>query len=96
MYRQGIESIERGKKRDRKGHFEDALHFYEEGISLLLEAARANQDDEDANAGDNQEHLRFKCLLIHERIEMIRNHLDEGKLLKVTSCFWLFYLRIIW
>jgi len=80
LYRQGIEAIEKGKKRDRKGEHSDALNFYEDGMSLLLEAAATNQDD--PNSDENNEHLRFKCLLIHERIEMIRNHLDVGLPLK--------------
>merc|ERR1712083_1118569 len=41
LYRQGIEAIEKGKKRDRKGQYSDALNFYEDGMALLLEAAAA-------------------------------------------------------
>jgi len=81
LYRQGIEAIERGKKKDQRGYFLNALHYYEDGMSLLLEAAGSNQDG-DASAQENIEHLRFKCLLIHERIEMIRNHLEGGLPLK--------------
>merc|ERR1719273_269223 len=51
-------------------------------MSLLLEAAATNQDDPTPKSEENNEHLRFKCLLIHERIEMIRNHLDVGLPLK--------------
>merc|ERR1739838_513151 len=82
LYRQGIEAIEKGKKRDRKGQYSDVLNFYEDGMSLLLEAAATNQDDPTPKSEENNEHLRFKCLLIHERIEMIRNHLDVGIPLK--------------
>lgn len=53
-------------------------------MALLLEAAAKNQED-DPRSDENNEHLRFKCLLIHERIEMIRNHLDVGLPLKVRS-----------
>ena len=80
--RQGIEAIEKGKKRDKKEQYSDALNFYEDGMALLLEAAATNQDDPRSN--ENNEHLRFKCLLIHERVEMIRNHLDVGLPLKVN------------
>ena len=52
-------------------------------MSLLLEAAATNQDD--PRSDENNEHLRFKCLLIHERVEMIRNHLDVGLPLKVNT-----------
>ena len=61
------------------------MNFYEDGMSLLLEAAATNQDD--PKADENNEHLRFKCLLIHERIEMIRNHFDIGLPLKVNPIF---------
>ena len=54
-------------------------------MSLLLEAAATNQDD--PKSDENNEHLRFKCLLIHERIEMIRNHLDVGLPLKVNNVY---------
>ena len=82
-FRQGIEAIEKGKKRDKKEQYSDALNFYEDGMALLLEAAATNQDDPRSN--ENNEHLRFKCLLIHERVEMIRNHLDVGLPLKVNN-----------
>lgn len=75
LYRQGIEAVERGKKRDKKGQWQEALHFYEEGMNLLLEAVEVNQD-EDPNAEENNEHVRFHCLLIHERIQTIRSHLE--------------------
>ena len=78
MYREGIDYVEKAKKKDKKGYFQEALGFYEDGSMLLLEAAEANPED------PNNEHLRFKCLLIHERIEMIRNHLDAGLPLKVS------------
>ena len=90
-FRQGIEAIEKGKKRDRKGQYSDALNFYEDGMALLLEAAATNQDDPRSN--ENNEHLRFKCLLIHERVEMIRNHLDVGLPLKVNT-YLLFFIEI--
>ena len=56
------------------------MNFYEDGNGLLLEAATNNVDDE---TEENTQHLRFKCLLIHERIEAIRNHLDSGLPIKV-------------
>jgi len=75
LFRQGIQAIERGKKKDQRGDFSEALNFYEDGNGLLLEAASNNVNDE---TEENTQHLRFKCLLIHERIEAIRNHLDSG------------------
>ncbi len=53
-------------------------------MTMLLEAATAaNLDNPEAES--NNEHLRFKCLLIHERIENIRNHLESGLPLQVTK-----------
>ena len=73
---------ERGKKKDQRGEFSQALNFYEDGMSLLLEAATSNVEEE---SEENTQHLRFKCLLIHERIEAIRNHLDSGLPIKVSG-----------
>ena len=50
-------------------------------MALLLEAAAVNLGTPEGD--ENIEHLRFKCLLIHERIENIRNHLECGLPLKV-------------
>lgn len=75
VFRQGILAMERGKKRDQKGLFSEALFYYEDGMRLLMEAA--NQADHTEE--DDIEHLKFKCLLIHGRIEMIRQHLDSDK-----------------
>jgi len=77
LFRQGILAMERGKKRDQAGSYIEALHYYEDGMKLLLEAA--NQSDH--NEEDSIEHLKFKCLLIHGRIEMIRQHLECGRAL---------------
>ena len=72
--------MERGKKKDQRGIYGEALHYYEDGMRMLMEAA--NQADH--NEDDNIEHLKFKCLLIHGRIEMIRQHLDSGRPLNVS------------
>ena len=79
LFRQGILAMEKGKKRDQAGAYIEALLFYEDGMRLLMEAA--NQADH--NEEDNIELLKFKCLLIHGRIEMIRQHLDCGRPLNV-------------
>jgi hypothetical protein len=39
----------------------------------LLQAANRSSTDP-----DKSETIRFKCLLIHERIEAVRNHVDDG------------------
>ena len=77
LFRAGMENVEKAKKGDKKGDFEEALNFYEEGMALLMDV---HQDDEEVN-----QQLRFKCLLIHERIEIIRNYLDQGGLIKVNT-----------
>lgn len=86
LVKQGIASIERGKKKDLRDQWHEALGFYEDGVNLVLEAVH------NADADQSIEHLRFKCLLVHERIEMIRNHVEKGLPVKVreiiqhTSC----------
>ena len=41
--REGVEKIRRAKKEDSKGHLREAVHFYELGAGLLLDAARRGQ-----------------------------------------------------
>ena len=56
------------------------MDFYENGMMLLIRATESNIEEE---TPENTEHLRFKCLLIHERIEELKNHLDLGRSIKV-------------
>lgn len=79
LFRQGIQQIERGKKKDQRGDYSQALDFYENGMMLLIRATESNIEEE---TPENTEHLRFKCLLIHERIEELKNHLDLGRSIK--------------
>ena len=74
LLKRGQDLVERGKRLDEKRNFEDAIKNYESGVELILEAANS------ASIRDpkKSEAVRFKCLLIHERIETIRNHLDSG------------------
>ncbi len=71
--KRGQDSVEKGKRNDERNNFLDALKYYEVGAELLLEAANRTGND-----GHKSEAIRFKCLLIHERIETIRNHLEHG------------------
>ena len=73
ILRRGQEIIEKAKRQDERQNFEEALKHYESGAELLLQAANRG-----GNEGQHSEAIRFKCLLIHERIETIRNHLDNG------------------
>lgn len=79
LFRQGIQQIERGKKKDQREDYSQALDFYENGMMLLIRATESNIEEE---TPENTEHLRFKCLLIHERIEELKNHLDLGRSIK--------------
>jgi len=79
LFKQGIQQIERGKKKDQRGDYSQALDFYENGMILLIRATESNIEEE---TPENTEHLRFKCLLIHERIEELKNHLDLGRSIK--------------
>ena len=38
-----METIRRAKKEDSKGHLREAVHFYELGAGLLLDAVRRGQ-----------------------------------------------------
>ena len=73
LLKRGQDSVEKGKRNDERKNFVDALKYYEIGAELLIEAANRTGND-----GHKSEAIRFKCLLIHERIETIRNHLEHG------------------
>ena len=67
-----LQIIDRAKRRDGRGHHQESLGLYEEGMTGLLEAAELASDQ---NASEK---IRFKCLLIHERVEAIRNFIETG------------------
>lgn len=72
--REGLSSIERGKNEDLKTHFPEALYFYEQGAGLLLHALRKGK----AKSPSQARAVRNKCLVLHERCDIIRQHLECG------------------
>lgn len=78
--KKGLETIKRAKSEDSKCHFPEAIHFYEQGAGALLDAVRRNRVPP-----QQADTIRIKCLLIHDRCELIRNHLDYGAPLKVRK-----------
>jgi len=72
----GIQLIERAKRRDKERDFKEALSLYEQGSAELLQVALKAQKD---NRPEQSDKIRFKCLLIHERIDEIRNALENGR-----------------
>ncbi|TRY78656.1 hypothetical protein TCAL_16714 [Tigriopus californicus] len=72
--REGLSSIERGKNEDLKTHFPEALYFYEQGAGLLLHALRKGK----AKTPNQAQAVRTKCLVLHERCDIIRQHLECG------------------
>lgn len=72
----GIQLIEKAKKRDQDRQFEEAISLYEQGSAELLKVAITAQKE---NRQEQSDKIRFKCLLIHERIDEIRNALENGR-----------------
>jgi len=72
----GIQLIERAKRKDKERSFGEALSLYEQGSAELLKVAIKAQQD---GRLDQSDKIRFKCLLIHERVDEIRNALDHGR-----------------
>ena len=74
LLQRGQGAIEKAKRKDAKHSYKEALKLYEEGIADLLKVAVDTQDffPEDADA------VKYKCLLIHERINSIKNHIETG------------------
>jgi hypothetical protein len=76
----GLQTIQRAKREDKRGHFPEALHFYEEGACQSLDAVRRGRVP--LLQADS---VRVKCLLLHDRCELIRDHLERGAPLKVRK-----------
>ena len=70
----GTDAIEKAKRKDAKHNYKDALKLYDEGMTDLLQVAVDTQDafPQDADV------VKYKCLLIHERINAIKNHIETG------------------
>jgi hypothetical protein len=70
----GLDAIHKAKQKDAKHNFQEALKLYEEGMVDLLQVAVEKQElfPEDADV------VKYKCLLIHERINSIYEHLETG------------------
>ena len=74
----GLQLIEKAKRKDAGRSYGEALRLYEEGMSELLQVAIGQQQTQP----ETSEKIRFKCLLIHERVDEIRNGLETGKPIK--------------
>ena len=74
ILKRGLDAIERAKRRDAKHNYKEALSLYEEGMMDLLAVAVNKQE----YFPDDADVVKYKCLLIHERIEAICKHLETG------------------
>ena len=74
VLQRGLAAIEKAKRRDGQHNYSEALKFYEEGMVDLLAVAvdKQNLFPEHADV------VKYKCLLIHERINSIYKHLETG------------------
>ncbi len=76
----GLEAIQKAKLKDSACQFEEALQHYEKGIGILLDALRCGR------ATNRQaDSVRIKCLLLHDRCELIRDHLECGAPIRVRK-----------
>ena len=77
LLQRGSDAIEKAKRKDAKHNYKDALKLYEDGLTDLLKVVVDTQDvyPEDADK------VKYKCLLIHERTNAIKNHIETGALL---------------
>ena len=74
ILKRGLDAIEKAKRRDAKHNYKEALSLYEEGMMDLLAVAVNKQE----YFPDDADVVKYKCLLIHERIEAICKHLETG------------------
>lgn len=68
-----LDLIRRGRKEDEKRNFSVALACYEAGLASLLDILNRGILTE-----RQTESARVKCLLYHDRAEVIRGHLERG------------------
>merc|ERR1712106_845100 len=68
-----LDLIRRGRKEDEKRNFNVALACYESGLASLLDILNRGILTE-----RQTESARVKCLLYHDRAEVIRGHLERG------------------
>eukprot|EP00092_Neocalanus_flemingeri_P005779 GFUD01006221.1.p1 GENE.GFUD01006221.1~~GFUD01006221.1.p1 ORF type:complete len:567 (+),score=63.10 GFUD01006221.1:580-2280(+) len=68
-----LDLIRRGRKEDEKRNFTVALACYESGLASLLDVLNRGILTE-----RQTESARVKCLLYHDRAEVIRGHLERG------------------
>jgi len=68
-----LDLIRRGRKEDEKRNFGAALACYESGLASLLDILNRGILTE-----RQAESARVKCLLYHDRAEVIRGHLERG------------------
>lgn len=78
--KKGLDTIRKAKKEDANCHFPEALYFYEQGAGQLLDAVRRGRVPQ-----EQTDSIRIKCLLTHDRCELIRSHLEHGAPLKVRK-----------
>ncbi len=62
-------------------HLREALDLYEQGTGQLLDSVRRGQ----VLSQRQVDAVRIKCLLVHDRCELIRNHLESGAPLQVRT-----------
>jgi len=68
-----LDLIRRGRKEDEKRNFNAALACYESGLASLLDILNRGILTE-----RQTESARVKCLLYHDRAEVIRGHIERG------------------
>lgn len=67
-----LDLIRRGRKEDERGNYGAALACYESGLASLLDVLNRGILTE-----RQAESARIKCLLYHDRAEVIRGHLEK-------------------
>jgi hypothetical protein len=69
-----LDCLRRGRRADEAGDYKAALAFYEYGVSQLFSVLNAGTLTQ-----RQEERARERCLFYHERAQIIRQRLDDGK-----------------
>jgi len=75
-----LDSLRRGRKADERRNLRLAVSCYEAGLSTLLDLVNKGQ-----LTPRQESSAREKCLMYHERVQLIKEHIEEGKFIRERS-----------
>ncbi|XP_023327312.1 uncharacterized protein LOC111700576 [Eurytemora carolleeae] len=75
-----LELLRKGRKADEKRNFKMAVSFYENGLMKLQDIISKG-----LLTSSQEKSVREKCLMYHERVQLIRQNIEDGKQIRDRS-----------